>query len=153
MHTVCCHGWLHRREGQKFQAGPNGIGYYRDVLPEVLPPPPPPPSPLEVVEGLFSRAVRILSAQEKPEAEPSTVLGVLCVIKGDYEGAIKYMQQALELEPTDYQLWNKLGAVQTHSSQKNQAADSYRKALALRPGYRRAVENLKRLQGSAAESN
>ena len=51
------------------------------------------------------------------EPEPFIILGVLCVIAGKYEEAIDYMKAALENDPTDYTLWNKLGAVQTHSSQ------------------------------------
>ena len=39
------------------------------------------------------------------------------MIKGEYEEAIGHMKAALENDPTDYTLWNKLGAVQTHSSQ------------------------------------
>ena len=44
-------------------------------------------------------------------------------------------QAALAIDDSDYSLWNKLGAVQTHSSQKDSAADSYRKALELKPDY------------------
>jgi tetratricopeptide (TPR) repeat protein len=51
------------------------------------------------------------------EPEPFIILGVLCVIAGKYEEAIDHMKSALENDPTDYTLWNKLGAVQTHSSQ------------------------------------
>ena len=51
------------------------------------------------------------------EPEPFIILGVLSVIAGKYEDAIDHMKAALENDPTDYTLWNKLGAVQTHSSQ------------------------------------
>jgi Flp pilus assembly protein TadD len=110
------------------------------------PPPPPPPPPEDVAKELFTRAAALVPT----EAEPQIVLGVLAVIKGDYEVAIGHMKAALENDPSDYTLWNKLGAVQTHSTQKDQAAESYRRALALRPGYNRAVENLKRLAPASA---
>jgi tetratricopeptide (TPR) repeat protein len=121
--------------------------YYKDVVPPMAPPSPPPPSPLEVVTRLFERAAEILGGSE---AEPSIVLGVLSVIKGDYESAIGHMQAAWAADGQDYQTWNKLGAVQTHSSQKHQAATSYKKALEIRPTYRRAKENLIRLGATAA---
>jgi len=69
---------------------------------------PPAPSPTEVAADLFTRAAKIVP----DEPEPFIILGVLCVIKSDYEAAIRHMKSALENDPSDYTLWNKLGAVQ-----------------------------------------
>merc|ERR1711959_250469 len=127
------------REGWYFGTSGNGVGYYKLSEMKVEPPP---PSPTEVAADLFTRAAKIVP----DEPEPFIILGVLCVIKSDYEAAIRHMKSALENDPSDYTLWNKLGAVQTHSSQREQAAAAYKRALKIRPGYNRAVENLRRLQ-------
>ena len=154
---------------------------------------PPAPSPTEVAADLFTRAAKIVP----DEPEPFIILGVLCVIKSDYEAAIRHMKSALENDPSDYTLWNKLGAVQVRldaisqrlcsssgasSSGANSGcavADAQLSARAsrgglqagtgegqcprpyavpsigvtvkacvqkIRPGYNRAVENLRRLQ-------
>ena len=46
------------------------------------------------------------------EPEPFVILGVICAIMGEYEDAIVHMQRALQNNPTDYTVWNKLGAVE-----------------------------------------
>ena len=82
-------------------------------------------------------AVRLPTGAAKlvpDEPEPFIILGVLCVIKGQYEDAIGHMKAALENDPTDYTLWNKLGAVQTHSSQVRALLSRLRRCLTHRHG-------------------
>jgi tetratricopeptide (TPR) repeat protein len=51
-------------------------------------------------------------------------------------------QTALELRPTDYSLWNKLGATRANSLSCEAAVPCYIRALELKPHYVRALSNL-----------
>ena len=42
----------------------------------------------------------------------------MSAIEGEYEDAIFHMKTALQNDPTDYTLWNKLGVVEAHSTIK-----------------------------------
>ena len=121
---------------------------------------PPPPSPTEVAADLFTRAAKIVP----DEPEPFIILGVLCVIKSDYEAgqsdkfffvenqfskefnvffsAIRHMKSALENDPSDYTLWNKLGATLANCGNAQEALYAYQHAVDLRPKYIRGHVNL-----------
>lgn len=49
---------------------------------------------------------------------------------------------ALEVDPTDYSLWNKLGATQANSAQSEESLHAYHQALETRPNYVRAWINV-----------
>ena len=49
--------------------------------------------------------------------------------------AIDAFARALQINPTDYTLWNKLGATQANSSRSADAVESYRHCLELKPTY------------------
>lgn len=51
-------------------------------------------------------------------------------------------QSALDLRPSDYSLWNKLGATLANSSQSREAVPAYQRALELKPNYVRAWTNM-----------
>eukprot|EP01094_Clydonella_sp_ATCC50884_P010888 TRINITY_DN20707_c0_g1_i1.p1 TRINITY_DN20707_c0_g1~~TRINITY_DN20707_c0_g1_i1.p1 ORF type:complete len:451 (-),score=113.27 TRINITY_DN20707_c0_g1_i1:448-1683(-) len=95
----------------------------------------------EQVAEMFVRAAEI----DPTDVDVFTVLGVLYNLSREYEHAEMAFQQAIKICPTNYSLWNKLGATQANSSRKDgskQAIAAYRKALELKPNYVRAWVNM-----------
>lgn len=88
-----------------------------------------------------------LEALQINRADPDVwaVLGVLYNLTRQYDLAEEAFTQALKLDPTNYSLWNKLGATQANSPKmggSKQAVFAYRKALELKPNYVRAWVNM-----------
>jgi peroxin-5 len=52
------------------------------------------------------------------------------------------MPHCLQLRPTDYSLWNKLGATLANNSRSSEAVHAYQRALDLKPNYMRAWTNM-----------
>jgi len=74
-----------------------------------------------------------------------TVLGVLHNLTRDYDKAEECFRAALQLDPKNYSLWNKLGATEANSHKQHgskQAVHAYRSALELKPNYVRAWVNM-----------
>lgn len=61
--------------------------------------------------ALFLRAAELRPSN----ADVHAVLGVLHNLSREYHVAVKAFEKALELRPTDYSLWNKLGATQANA--------------------------------------
>ena len=70
------------------------------------------------------------------------VLGVLAHLNRAYDEAIAAFEAALEINPSDYSLWNKLGATQANSARSAEAMRAYQRALDLKPNYVRAWANM-----------
>ena len=70
------------------------------------------------------------------------MLGVLYNLARDYPAAVAAFEAAIQLRPTDYSLWNKLGATQANSMECAKALPCYVNALELKPQYVRALSNL-----------
>ena len=79
-------------------------------------------------------------APEDPQ--PRTVLGVLYNLSREYDKAVECFKAALEVDPLDYSLWNKLGATQANSAQSEESLHAYHQALETRPNYVRAWINV-----------
>ena len=92
---------------------------------------------LQVTDN-FARAVTHAPAN----ADLHAVLGVLYNLSRDYPAAVAAFEAALQLRPTDYSLWNKLGATQANSMECAKALPCYVNALELKPQYVRALSNL-----------
>uniref|UniRef100_A0A7S4NQM2 Peroxin-5 n=1 Tax=Paramoeba aestuarina TaxID=180227 RepID=A0A7S4NQM2_9EUKA len=94
----------------------------------------------QVVE-MYEEASRV----EQHDSDIFSVLGVLYNLSRQYDMAEAAFSRALELDPTNYSLWNKLGATQANSPScdgSKRALKAYRKALELKPTYTRAWVNM-----------
>lgn len=69
-------------------------------------------------------------------------LAILFFIKRDYDRAIDLFQRALQLDPTNYLLMNKVGAAMAHLGRADEAIKLYHMALNVRPNYVRVWVNL-----------
>ncbi len=88
-----------------------------------------------------------LRASEFAPKDPDVwaVLGVLYNLSREYDLAIDAFEMACALDPTNYSLFNKLGATLANSSNPDgakSAVKAYRKALELKPNYVRSWANM-----------
>ena len=60
----------------------------------------------------------------------------------DYKNSVTLFNEALKHDPTNYSLWNKLGATLAHLGRTDEAMDAYKHALDYRPNYVRCWVNL-----------
>jgi len=69
-------------------------------------------------------------------------LGVISNLARNYDKAADWLRKAAVMRPTDYSVWNKLGATLANSGRSGEAQSAYRKALELKPNYVRAWTNM-----------
>jgi len=93
-----------------------------------------------ITSDLFLEAARC--KPNNPDPEVQTALGLLYNMSYEYEKAVDCFKVALQHSPTDYQLWNKLGATLANSNKSQEALGAYFKALEHKPTYVRARSNL-----------
>lgn len=83
-----------------------------------------------------------MSGGQDLDADVQSALGVLFNINNDYPKAVDCFQTALAARPTDFQLWNRLGATLANSGESERAMEAYFNALQINPLYIRARYNL-----------
>eukprot|EP01130_Rhizamoeba_saxonica_P005791 TRINITY_DN2296_c0_g1_i3.p1 TRINITY_DN2296_c0_g1~~TRINITY_DN2296_c0_g1_i3.p1 ORF type:complete len:640 (-),score=145.62 TRINITY_DN2296_c0_g1_i3:30-1949(-) len=97
----------------------------------------------ENVTDLFISAAHL--NMEDPDPEIQVCLGLLYNLSSNFHLAEDCFKTAVRKKPNDYQLWNKLGATQANSrdeATKEEALDSYCRALERKPTFTRARSNL-----------
>mmetsp|Transcript_31033 Transcript_31033/g.36211 ORF Transcript_31033/g.36211 Transcript_31033/m.36211 type:complete len:615 (+) Transcript_31033:108-1952(+) len=99
---------------------------------------------LENVKSLLNNAKQYSEANGDREstADVLTALGVLYNVTREYDDAIDCFELATKMRPSDYQLWNKLGATLANNKRSEEAHHAYHKALSIKPKYARAWLNM-----------
>lgn len=92
------------------------------------------------VADMFLEAAQL--RPNDPDPEVQTALGLLYNLSYEYERAVDCFKAALTKRPSDYRLWNKLGATLANSNRSEEALGAYAKALEGKPTYVRARANL-----------
>lgn len=90
----------------------------------------------------LSKLKRYDVLQAPGNADAQVAVGVLYSLMRQYDRAVAAFRAALDLQPRDYSLWNKLGATLANSSHSREAINAYQKALDLKPNYMRAWTNM-----------
>jgi peroxin-5 len=99
------------------------------------------PVDLQTITAMFVRA----SEFAPKDCDVWAVLGVVYNLSREFDKAVVAFRNACELDPTNYSLFNKLGATQANSSDPDgpkNAILAYRKALELKPNYVRSWSNM-----------
>lgn len=95
---------------------------------------------VKIATNIFLKAAR--SRPNDPDPDVQIALGLLFSIEFHLDKAADCFKAALSKRPSDYALWNKLGATQANNGQYEKAIDAYFRALNIKPSYTRARSNL-----------
>ncbi|KAG0347803.1 Peroxisomal membrane signal receptor PTS1 [Podila humilis] len=94
------------------------------------------------VTDLYLQAVRTAPEGANMDADLQVGLGVLFYGSGEYDKAVDCFVAGLKVRPSDYLLWNRLGATLANSGRSEDAIEAYHKALEIKPSFVRARYNL-----------
>lgn len=95
---------------------------------------------LEEVQNLYLQAVRLNSQQI--DAEVQEALGVFYNLSAEYDKAVDCFRAALQVQPQNAKIWNRLGASLANGSRSVEAVEAYQRALELEPGFIRVRYNV-----------
>jgi tetratricopeptide (TPR) repeat protein len=95
---------------------------------------------IDLVINLFVKAATL--TVNDPDVHIHMGLGVLYNIRHDYQNSAECFKIAIKKCPSDYQLWNKLGATLANLDRFDESLDCYTRALEVNPSYTRARSNL-----------
>ncbi|KAL2312990.1 Peroxisomal targeting signal receptor [Schizosaccharomyces pombe] len=83
-----------------------------------------------------------LSLAKKRSSKVQAGLGIIMYMLKEYERSADCFRQALQDEPSNEILWNKLGAALTNAEKNTEAVSSYNRAVSLQPQYVRVRSNM-----------
>lgn len=99
-----------------------------------------PAQKLETIQEIFLSAVRLQPDQIDPRLQEA--LGVLYNLSSDYDKAVDCFRTALQIQPHNAKIWNRLGASLANGNRSVEAIDAYQRALVLEPGFVRVRYNV-----------
>ncbi|KAJ3267714.1 Peroxisomal membrane signal receptor PTS1, partial [Borealophlyctis nickersoniae] len=152
-------------EGQDLQAYATLERWLSTRYPTIAPTEPQTPASLLTAEALHARVTSLFleAARAGPSMagpNPQTItnpagtpnddvdadvqvgLGVLFYNSSEFAKAVDCFTAALAVRPSDYLLWNRLGATLANSGRSEEAIDAYYKALEIKPTFVRGRYNL-----------
>lgn len=93
---------------------------------------------IHAIQASFEKAL------EKHPHDPDllTCTAVVNFISRNYAGALVQFREAVRLNPLNYDVWNKMGAVLAHMGEADPAIECYQRALECHPTYIKAWSNL-----------
>lgn len=98
---------------------------------------------IDEINALLTEKFQLVKSQSKTnDPELNTCLAIMYFIKRDYQSALKYFEMVLERDPSNYSIWNKIGATYAYLKMPEKAQMCYHKALDYRPNYVRGWSNL-----------
>ncbi|KAL7743944.1 hypothetical protein ACLKA6_003162 [Drosophila palustris] len=95
---------------------------------------------LRELQQVYLEAVRMQPAQV--DANLQEALGVLYNLSGEYDKAVDCYRSAVQVDPQNAKLWNRLGASLANGSRSVEAVEAYQQALQLQPGFIRVRYNV-----------
>ena len=94
--------------------------------------------------NFYNEMINMMESIYKDHQNDSNLLismGIAHFIPSNNERSIQCFRKAVEVDPKDYNAWNKLGAVFAHSKHHQEAINCYKRALDLKPDYVRCWAN------------
>ncbi|XP_034489710.1 peroxisomal targeting signal 1 receptor [Drosophila innubila] len=95
---------------------------------------------LRELQQVYLEAVRLQPAQVDSDLQEA--LGVLYNLSGEYDKAVDCYRSAVQVDPQNAKLWNRLGASLANGSRSVEAVEAYQQALQLQPGFIRVRYNV-----------
>lgn len=91
---------------------------------------------------VITKYLQVANALPQVDPEVQLGLGTLFYANEEFGKTIDCFRTALEVNPNDELMWNRLGASLANSNRSEEAIQAYHKALALKPSFVRARYNL-----------
>ncbi|EPY49338.1 peroxisomal targeting signal receptor Pex5 [Schizosaccharomyces cryophilus OY26] len=95
----------------------------------------------KAIQACFLDLICLSSSSKKFYDKAQTGLGITMYLLEDFSKAADCFRQAVQRNPENCVLWNKLGASLTNSKQEGKAIQAYKRSLELQPQYVRTRSN------------
>ena len=91
---------------------------------------------------LIEKFKLISSKSQSNDPELNSCLAIMNFINRDFQQALHHFEKALEHDPENYSIWNKIGATYAYLKMPEKAQMCYYKSLTYKPNYVRGWANL-----------
>lgn len=100
----------------------------------------------EMRNNYYNQVIKVFNSISESNIQKDSdfylAYGIASFIPNMNEVSINAFRKAVEINPNDYNSWNKLGAILAHSKMHENAIDCYKKAIQLKPNYLRCLANM-----------